>query len=114
MRCAWCHNPEGLSAQPQILLDPEKCIGCGLCQSVCTAQAHTMENGQPVFNRTRCTSCGRCAEICPAQALEMAGGEWTAESLCRELVQDAAYYRQSGVGVTLSCGYVMCHMPFSL
>lgn len=28
LRCAWCHNPECISFEPELMLYPEKCIGC--------------------------------------------------------------------------------------
>ncbi len=31
MRCAWCHNPESFSPQPQLLYRLEKCARCGAC-----------------------------------------------------------------------------------
>jgi pyruvate formate lyase activating enzyme len=29
LSCAWCHNPEGISAAPEKMYTPSKCIGCG-------------------------------------------------------------------------------------
>lgn len=112
MRCAWCHNPEGLSSNCQILWDSAKCIGCGLCTSVCSTKARRVENDRLVFDRDACAGCFRCTEICPAQALEKAGGKWSVEELCNELSQDLTYYRQSGGGITLSGGEAMCQRPF--
>ncbi|MFR5143316.1 MAG: 4Fe-4S cluster-binding domain-containing protein [Acutalibacteraceae bacterium] len=31
MACKWCHNPETLSVRPQLMIYPDKCIGCGAC-----------------------------------------------------------------------------------
>ncbi|MFO7576537.1 MAG: 4Fe-4S cluster-binding domain-containing protein, partial [Pelovirga sp.] len=42
LRCAWCHNPESISAQVQKLYTRERCIGCGECVKVCPAQALAM------------------------------------------------------------------------
>ena len=39
LRCAWCHNPECISPQPEELFYPEKCIGCGKCREGCFAGA---------------------------------------------------------------------------
>ena len=39
LNCAWCHNPECISFEPQILHYPEKCIGCGLCDEGCFSGA---------------------------------------------------------------------------
>ena len=35
LRCAWCHNPEGLSSEPQLLVNPATCTHCGACSKVC-------------------------------------------------------------------------------
>ena len=35
LKCLWCHNPEGLSAEPQEAFYENKCIGCGQCEDIC-------------------------------------------------------------------------------
>ena len=39
MHCAWCHNPETISFEEEIILDPDKCIGCGKCAEGCYSGA---------------------------------------------------------------------------
>lgn len=31
LRCEWCHNPEGQSAESEIIRSPNGCINCGTC-----------------------------------------------------------------------------------
>lgn len=109
MHCTWCHNPETLSFDRDLMFYPSKCIGCGKCFSVCPEGAHRMENGVHVIDRKRCQKCGRCAEVCYAEALAMSGREMSVEEILREVRQDKAYYDASGGGVTLSGGEVLCH-----
>ncbi|MDD2441024.1 MAG: 4Fe-4S cluster-binding domain-containing protein, partial [Eubacteriales bacterium] len=35
LRCRWCHNPEGLSFEPEIKESGLPCLGCGLCRQPC-------------------------------------------------------------------------------
>ena len=35
MNCAWCHNPECISFEPQTLFYADKCIHCGKCAAKC-------------------------------------------------------------------------------
>ena len=32
LRCAWCHNPEGLSPAPELYIKTNGCRNCGLCK----------------------------------------------------------------------------------
>lgn len=41
LRCVWCHNPEGLSAKPQLAYYAHKCVGCGCCVSGCPVGVRT-------------------------------------------------------------------------
>jgi len=75
LRCAWCHNPESQSFEPERLHYPERCIGCG-----------------------------RCAEGCPAGVYEAVGKAYSVPELCALLERDRIFYDSSGGGVTLSGG----------
>ena len=35
LRCAWCHNPEGMRPGREIARDLKKCRHCGLCRTPC-------------------------------------------------------------------------------
>ncbi|HAF66353.1 MAG TPA: choline TMA-lyase-activating enzyme, partial [Clostridiales bacterium UBA9857] len=35
LRCQWCHNPEGISNEPELVTIGSRCIGCGMCILVC-------------------------------------------------------------------------------
>ena len=53
----------------------EKCIGCRLCEHVCSADAIEIKKiGEKSFKAyvylDRCIYCGQCAESCPKKALE--------------------------------------------
>ena len=39
LRCMWCHNPEGLSYQPQLMVSSNNCLHCGACLEVCPVEA---------------------------------------------------------------------------
>ena len=73
LKCAWCHNPEGISPQAELAYFAHKCIACGECLSVCPTGAHTLEKGVHQFHRDCCIACGRCAEVCVGNALTLYG-----------------------------------------
>ena len=35
LRCPWCHNPEGLTTEPQLMVIESRCRHCGLCLQGC-------------------------------------------------------------------------------
>lgn len=112
LRCAWCHNPEGISPAPHRVYSPSKCIGCRMCIAACPEQALTMtENGVSVDDR-RCLTCGICAATCPSTATEIFGYTISVENLLREVEKDSIFFDQSGGGVTFSGGEPLLQADF--
>lgn len=68
LHCAWCHNPEAISFEPELLNYPEKCIGCGRCDEGCFSGARAL--------------CGR---------------EYTVDEAMSEILLDKEYFTNGGV-----------------
>ena len=99
LRCRWCHNPEGLSPRPQLMVSTAACAHCGACRRVCPSPDH-------------CVLCGKCVPACRAGLRRIVGAPWTAEDLAKRLARDADAYRLSGGGVTFSGGEPLMQWPF--
>lgn len=112
LRCAWCHNPEGISSQIQIQWLKNRCIGCLSCSKACRNGALKFEESKISIDRERCKSCLSCVNICPTGALEAKGRLWDMNNLLREVLKDRAYYEKSGGGVTASGGEALLQSEF--
>jgi len=104
LNCLWCHNPESISALPQIHWLSSRCIGCRTCIDACPNGALTPLPEEIKINRDICRSCGTCAEECPSTAMELLGKEWPLDALVNEVVKDQAYFEKSDGGITVSGG----------
>ena len=113
LHCAWCHNPETIRKKNELMVYPANCIGCGHCVPVCPSGARSIAAGVLQFDRSRCTACGACAAVCFPGALKMAGRSVSVEEVMGEILQDHAYYADSGGGVTLSGGELFCQAEFA-
>ena len=98
LRCKWCHNPEGLSFQSQLLYKKKKCVECGLCKKVC---AHE-----------ECQPFGRCLHICPNDCLTLCGEAYTPEGLAKKITAYKPIFDACGGGVTFSVGEPLAQWEF--
>jgi nitroreductase/NAD-dependent dihydropyrimidine dehydrogenase PreA subunit len=80
--CAWhCPNPQTISqfndtmisSNVTTIIDTEKCIGCGLCISVCPSETLSMKNNKAVVTGNHSLSCGHCEAVCPTGAVRVNG-----------------------------------------
>ena len=56
-----------------IVIDEEKCKGCGICAKKCPGDAITGEKKKPhVIDAAKCVKCGACIEACPFNAIAKA------------------------------------------
>lgn len=99
LRCQWCHNPEGLGREPEIMVSRAACVHCGACEQVCK-------------HPDACTACGQCVAACRGGFRKIIGKEWTAEQLAQRLIKDADIYQLSGGGVTFSGGEPLMQWDF--
>ena len=58
-------------------------------------------------------ACGACARSCYAQAIVLIGREMSAEEVVAEVLEDAAFYRDSSGGVTISGGEPLLQRDFT-
>lgn len=91
LRCEWCHNPEGLSVEPQLMVSLNSCRHCGQCAAVCPSPGN-------------CIACGRCTKVCPDNLRKICGVRYTPEELAALLLKDKDYLTALGGGVTFSGG----------
>ena len=94
LRCAWCHNPEGLSPQPEILFKEKQCLRCGNCRNIPPDDLSVL------------------ARVCPHRAKVVCGRRWSIPELVRELLANADVFASSGGGITFSGGEPLMQASF--
>lgn len=112
LQCFWCHNPESINPNKQLMVFSHKCISCNRCIEVCKQKAHTIKNGEHTFDRTLCHACGDCARTCVAKALVMSGVTMTVAQVMEETLKDVSFYKTSEGGVTFSGGEPLLQVDF--
>jgi len=98
LRCLWCHNPEGLKAEKQLVYKKKSCSDCGLCRVPC---AHD-----------DCKEFNRCLHICPNNCLSISGYEYTADELAKVILDNKVFFDLNGGGVTFSGGEPLLQSDF--
>ena len=112
LRCAWCHNPEGLIPRPLLSYLRDRCTSCGQCSMACPHNVHSFQSGEHLLHRVRCNGCGTCVRACGQGALELVGRSTTVGEIIDEVLKDEMFYRNSGGGITISGGEPTAQVAF--
>ena len=124
LRCTWCHNPETISPEPDLLWKRRQCVQCGACLEACDRDAvyppippeEAQQEGSTYrkINRERCNRCMKCVDVCAYDALTVSGRPMTVADIMAEVEADLVFYNTSGGGMTLSGGEPTSHGEFAL
>lgn len=90
--CPWCCNPENLSAAPEVSFKERLCMGCS--------------------RREPGGLCAMAPEDCPTGAKTLLGEELSVDDVMDRVLRDAAFYEESGGGLTVSGGEALLWQPF--
>ena len=64
-----------MAKKHQVVIDSEKCIGCGLCKKDCVGFDIEIVDGKALAHGASCIACGHCEAICPQGAIKVTGFE---------------------------------------
>jgi len=112
LRCVWCHSPESIRLDPEVVWYELRCRSCGTCATVCPEKLLPWFKQTPE-HRNRCRQCGACVPACPADALELKGYETTAGAVADEALRLKPFFRRTGGGITLTGGEPTMQFDFA-
>jgi len=108
MKCIWCHNPESISPQRQIIYNASRCTKCGKCNNIYDDQSARVEKkGDDHFIKAE-----KAVANCLRGALEITGKYYTVKEAMKEILKDRQFYEESGGGVTFSGGECLLQIDF--
>ncbi len=112
LACSWCHNPEGMAPQREIVVIESRCLVCGECRKACRSGESLAGERVLQTGHEFCTLCGDCVEACPTGARQFIGAEMTVQEVMLEIVRDRIFYEESQGGVTFSGGEPLMQAGF--
>lgn len=101
LRCIWCHNPEGLSPNPQLVKNEKNCVHCLCCEKLFPCK------------HPECQPYGICTKVCPMNILKISGTPYTPLALVERLKRYKVFFKNGG-GITFSGGEPLMQGEFVL
>ena len=119
LSCRWCSNPESQRLEPELAVNPGRCLTfskCTRCLQACLRGAIIREADDSLrIDRALCDGCPKnCAQACPSQGLIVYGEERSVDDVLKVVEQDAAFYTRSSGGMTLSGGEPLLQADYAL
>ena len=69
------HDQRYLDDVSTLILNPDECVGCGLCTEVCPHRVFELSDKKAkIVDFNACIECGACVNNCPTQAIEVTPG----------------------------------------
>ena len=113
LRCAWCHNPEGIDFGRRPLWFAGKCIGCGSCvEAARCGGVRRTETGIAV-DPSAGEDWDAVLDACPTGALRWDSRDVSVDELMEAIRRDAPFYVHGGGGATLSGGDPLMQADFA-
>jgi len=113
LACKWCHSPESIRPEPELIFIRDRCLLCGACAAACEQEVHSFADGRHVLAREKCVVCGRCVEACATGALAIKGYRASATEIVERAARMKPFFDHSGGGVTLTGGEVTRQVEFA-
>lgn len=107
LRCAWCHNPEGISKGRELMVFPARCSAkCRACVPAEPQGTFSKAGGRLRIDRSGLSPEGmsRATDACLYDALRLVGRSVSVREVVIEAEKDRIFYETSGGGVTFSGG----------
>ncbi len=115
LKCWWCHNPEGMSGEAEVVVAEGRCVQCGECRDACPLHHAGLGRDEKVSpDRAACLRCGACVEACPVQARQILGRRMNVDEVLAEVCKDRIFYDDSQGGATFSGGEPFAQAAFLL
>ena len=113
LRCAWCHNPEGIDFGRRPLWFAGKCIGCGSCAEAARfGGVRRTETGIAVDPAAE-EDWDAILDACPTGALRWDSRDVRVDDLMELIRRDMPFYAHGGGGATLSGGDPLMQADFA-
>ncbi|NLH46775.1 MAG: electron transfer flavoprotein subunit alpha [Acholeplasmataceae bacterium] len=81
-----------------VIVNGEKCVGCGICETTCPFGAVSLKDGKAVIS-SACTECGACIDVCPVKTIKR-------EEIVKEVTMDKSQYKNIWVFIETSEGKI--------
>lgn len=102
--CWWCHNPEGRSPRPEVVVTETRCLRCGECVKRCPESDEDWLAETQLLPPNQCRLCGACLDACSTGARQIIGRRMSVAEIMAAILQDRLFYEESGGGATFSGG----------